>query len=98
MMLVHDGREVKASFADEESLREKMIEIIDRVHHREFIIKELKVVVGIDGSSVQSVVDLRRMQHEDLDLVDRLMVVVTQKHVRLCALLSFIGKLETMKF
>ena len=96
MMLVHYNREVKSTFADEEYLREEVIEIIDRVNHRELIIKELKIIGACD-SSIQSIVDLRRMQREDLDEVDRLMFVVTQKHVRLRALLSFIEKLEAMK-
>lgn len=41
MMLVHYGREVKSTFADEEYLREKVSEIPDRVNHRDRIIKEL---------------------------------------------------------
>jgi hypothetical protein len=41
MMLVHYGREVKFTFADEEYLREKVSEIPDHVNHRDRIIKEL---------------------------------------------------------
>lgn len=94
-MLVHYSLEVKSTFADEEYLREEVIEIIDRVNHMELILKELKIV-GTHDSYLQTIVDLKIMQQEDLKKVDRLMFVVTQNHVWLCALLSFIEKLEAM--
>lgn len=97
MMLVHYEHEVKVTFTDEEYLRGKAAGISDRVNHRYEILKGLEVLCGPD-SAVESIADMKKMQREDLSEIVRLLYVVTQKHLRIRDLFSFMEKMEAMQF
>jgi hypothetical protein len=93
MMLIHYQRKFKATFIDQHVLNGKVTEVSERINLRAKLIKELQQLCGSD-SSLQSITDLRRMQHEDLMEGSRLMLCVAQKLARLHDLTTFIKKLQ----
>lgn len=79
-MLVHYQQEFQAIFNDQEVLSEKVTEVSNHMNRMAKLIKELQLLCSSD-SSIESIFDLRRMQHEDLAEGARLMLLL---HRSLC--------------
>ena len=97
MMIVRFQREVSLIFVDEGELKKKAQEIRYRVAERDLVIGELELLFEFD-SRVQSVLELNRLQTEDLSTVSSILVNVMKKQKKAEELFDFIEKLKAMVY
>lgn len=97
VMIEKFQREVTVLRVDEQEMTKKVHEIRSRVSERDLLMVELEKLYPFE-STLLSIVELNRLQIEDMKEGAELLVAVMKKITRINQLLSFIDKLKSLPY